>query len=117
MFNFFKDGKLESNGTSITEGIGQGRITKNLENIVIDDFFQISDSEALNLVFQMIRDEGLILGGSSGINIMGAIKLGKKMGKNKNIVTILCDYGTKYESKIFNKVFLKKANLPIPEWL
>ena len=117
MFNFFKNGKLESNGSSITEGIGQGRITKNLENILIDDYFQISDYDALNLVFKMIKDEGLILGGSSGINIMGAIKLGKKLGKNKNIVTILCDYGTKYESKIFNKVFLKKEKLPIPEWL
>tara|TARA_B100000683_G_scaffold262247_1_gene289087 strand:+ start:83 stop:1081 length:999 start_codon:yes stop_codon:yes gene_type:complete len=117
MFNFFKNGKLKSKGSSITEGIGQGRITKNLENIIIDDCFQISDVDALNLVFKMIKDEGLILGGSSGINIMGAIKLGKKLGKNKNIVTILCDYGTKYESKIFNKLFLKKANLPIPEWL
>ena len=117
MFNFFKKGKLKSKGSSITEGIGQGRITKNLENIIIDDCFQISDVDALNLVFKMIKGEGLILGGSSGINIMGAIKLGKKLGKNKNIVTILCDYGTKYESKIFNKVFLKKANLPIPNWL
>ena len=91
MFNFFKNGKLESNGSSITEGIGQGRITKNLENILIDDFFQISDWDALSLVFKMIKTEGLILGGSSGINIMGAIELGKKLGRNKNIVTILCD--------------------------
>ena len=91
--------------------------SKQISENLIDDFFQISDSDALNLVFNMIKDEGLILGGSSGINIMGAIKLGKKLGKNKNIVTILCDYGTKYESKIFNKVFLKKANLPIPKWL
>ena len=84
---------------------------------MIDDFFQISDEDALNLVFKMIKQEGLILGGSSGINIMGAIKLGKKLGKNKNIVTILCDYGTKYESKIFNKTFLEKKKLPIPDWL
>ena len=117
MFNFFKHGKLESQGSSITEGIGQGRITKNLENTLVDDSFQISDKEALEIVFEMILKEGLILGGSSGINIMGAIKLGKKLGKNKNIVTILCDYGTKYESKIFNKNFLKKLDLPIPKWL
>ena len=81
MFNFFKYGKLESQGSSITEGIGQGRITKNLENTLVDDSFQISDKEALEIVFEMILKEGLILGGSSGINIMGAIKLGKKLGK------------------------------------
>ncbi len=117
MYNFFKNGELKSNGSSITEGIGQGRITKNLEKTQIDECFQISDHEALEIVFEMIEKEGLILGGSSGINIMGAIKLGKKIGKNKNIVTILCDYGTKYESKIFNKKFLAEKNLPIPSWL
>ena len=100
MYNFFKNGKLKSIGSSITEGIGQGRITKNLEKILIDECFQISDKEALEIVFEMIEKEGLILGGSSGINIIGAIKLGKRIGKNKNIVTILNDYGTKYESKI-----------------
>ena len=88
-----------------------------MENVVIDECFQISDSEALNIVFRMIQEEGLILGGSSGINIMGAIKMGKKIGPNKKIVTILCDYGTKYASKIFNKEFLREKNLPIPEWL
>ncbi len=117
MYNFFKNGKLKSSGSSITEGIGQGRITKNLEKILIDECFQISDKEALEIVFEMIEKEGLILGGSSGINIIGAIKLGKRIGKNKNIVTILCDYGTKYESKIFNKKFLSDKNLPIPSWL
>ncbi len=117
MYNFFKNGKLKSSGSSITEGIGQGRITKNLEKILIDECFQISDKEALEIVFEMIEKEGLILGGSSGINIIGAIKLGKRIGKNKNIVTILCDYGTKYESKIFNKKFLSEKNLPIPSWL
>ena len=117
MFNYFKNGILKSTGTSITEGIGQGRITKNLENVIIDDSFQISDTEALKLIFEMLKHEGLILGGSSGINIMGAIKLGKELGPNKNIVTILCDYGTKYQSKIFNKEFLESKNLPIPEWL
>ena len=115
--NFYKKGVLKSEGNSITEGIGQGRITKNLEHTKVDESFQISDTEALKMVFEMIIKEGLILGGSSGINIVGAIKLGKKLGKNKNIVTILCDYGTKYESKIFNKKFLSKNKLPIPSWL
>ena len=117
MFNYFTNGQLKSNGSSITEGIGQGRITKNLENIIIDESFQVSDQEALDLVFKMIQYEGLILGGSSGINIMGAIKLGKKIGPNKNIVTILCDYGTKYASKIFNKDFLEEKKLKYPKWL
>ena len=115
--NYYKKGVLESKGNSITEGIGQGRITKNLKDTKVDESFQISDSEALNIVYQMILEEGLILGGSSGINIVGAIKLGKLMGKNKNIVTILCDYGTKYESKIFNKKFLLENKLPVPSWL
>ena len=115
--NFYKKGILESEGNSITEGIGQGRITKNLEDTKVDESFQISDTEALEIVFEMILKEGLILGGSSGINIIGAIKLGKLIGKNKNIVTILCDYGTKYESKIFNKKFLSENKLPIPSWL
>ena len=117
MHNFYKSGKLKSTGSSITEGIGQGRITRNLENAVIDESFQITDTEALNIVYEMVRKEGLILGGSSGVNIMGAVKLGKLIGPNKKIVTILCDYGTKYESKIFNKKFLKDKELPIPEWL
>ena len=117
MYNYFKNQSLKSSGSSITEGIGQGRITKNLEDVLIDDCFQISDSEALEIVYEMIQREGLILGGSSGINIMGAIQLGKKIGPNKKIVTILCDYGTKYESKIFNKDFLLEKNLPIPSWL
>ena len=115
--NFFKKGILKSQGDSITEGIGQGRITKNLEHAKVDESFQISDTEALKIVFEMILKEGLILGGSSGINIIGAIKLGKKLGKNKNIVTILCDYGTKYQSKIFNKKFLSEKKRPIPSWL
>ena len=117
MHNFYKNGKLQSTGSSITEGIGQGRITRNLENAVIDESFQITDTEALNIVYEMVRKEGLILGGSSGVNIMGAVKLGKLIGPNKKIATILCDYGTKYESKIFNKKFLKDKELPIPEWL
>ncbi len=117
MYNYYSKGKLESSGTSITEGIGQGRITNNLKDTIIDEYFQVTDKEALSIVFKIIKEEGLILGGSSGINIMGAIKMGKKLGPNKKIVTILCDYGTKYESKIFNKSFLNKNKLPVPEWL
>ena len=117
MYNFFKKGELKSKGTSITEGIGQGRITKNLEGAKIDECFQVSDNEALDIVYKMIEHEGLILGGSSGINIVGAMKLGKIIGPRKNIVTILCDYGTKYQSKIFNRKFLESKKLLVPKWL
>ena len=117
LYSFIKDKKLESKGTSITEGIGTGRITKNFEKALIDDAFQTSDEEALNIVYDLIENQNIILGGSSGINIAGAIKLAKKLGKNKNIVTILCDDGRRYASKIFNKEFLKSKNLPIPKWL
>lgn len=117
LHNYYKNGELKATGDSITEGIGQGRITKNLENIELDESFQITDSDALNIVFDLIKDEGLILGGSSGINIMGAIKLAEKLGPSKNIVTILCDYGTRYQSKIFNKKFLIEKKLPVPDWL
>ena len=117
LYSFIKDKKLESKGTSITEGIGTGRITKNFEKALIDDAFQTSDEEALNIVYDLIENQNIILGGSSGINIAGAIKLAKQLGKNKNIVTILCDDGRRYASKIFNKKFLKSKNLPIPKWL
>ena len=117
LYSFIKDKKLESKGTSITEGIGTGRITKNFEKALIDDAFQTSDEEALNIVYDLIENQNIILGGSSGINIAGAIKLAKQLGKNKNIVTILCDDGRRYASKIFNKEFLKSKNLPIPKWL
>ena len=117
LYSFIKDKKLESKGTSITEGIGTGRITKNFEKALIDDAFQTSDEEALNIVYDLIENQNIILGGSSGINIAGAIKLAKQLGKNKNIVTILCDDGRRYASKIFNKEFLKSKNLPVPKWL
>lgn len=117
LFNYYKTGQLKSEGNSITEGIGQGRITRNLEDLLVDFQFRISDENALKVVFDILKNEGIILGGSSGINIAGAIKLGQKIGPGKTIVTILCDYGTRYESKIFNKDFLKKNNLPIPDWL
>ena len=117
LFSYIKKNKLENTGNSITEGIGTGRITKNFEKAVIDDAFQINDSEALNLVYDLIKSQKIILGGSSGINIAGAIKLAKKIGPGKTIVTILCDHGKRYASKIFNKEFLKNKKLPIPDWL
>ncbi len=117
LYSYIKNNKLENTGNSITEGIGTGRITKNFEKALVDDAFQIDDTEALNIVFNLIKDQKIILGGSSGINIAGAIRLAKKMGPGKTIVTILCDNGKRYASKIFNKTFLKTNNLPIPDWL
>ena len=117
LFSHIKNNKLESSGNSITEGIGTARITKNFEKALVDDAFQTDDTEALNIVYELIENQKIILGGSSGINIAGAIKLAKKMGPGKTIVTILCDHGKRYASKIFNKEFLKSKNLPIPKWL
>ena len=117
LYSHHKNNKLESNGSSITEGIGNGRITKNFDKALIDDAFQTDDIEALNLVYDLIEKQKIVLGGSSGINIAGAIKLAKQLGPGKTIVTILCDHGRRYASKIFNKEFLKSKNLPIPKWL
>ena len=117
LYSYIKDNKLENIGSSITEGIGTGRITKNFEKAIVDDAFQTNDTEALNIVYDLIEKQKIILGGSSGINIAGAIKLAKKMGPGKTIVTILCDHGKRYASKIFNKEFLKSKNLPMPKWL
>ena len=117
LYSYIKNDKLESIGSSITEGIGTGRITKNFDRALVDEAFQTDDTEALNIVFDLIDKQKIILGGSSGINISGAIKLAKMMGPGKNIVTILCDHGKRYASKIFNKEFLKSKNLPIPKWL
>ena len=117
LYNFYAHGELKSSGDSITEGIGQGRITANLEGAFVDHPFQIEDAEALPIVFDLIEYEGLVLGGSSGINIAGAIRLAKEMGPGHTIVTILCDYGTRYQSKMFNPAFLKEKGLPVPHWL
>ena len=117
LYSYIKNNKLENTGSSITEGIGTGRVTKNFDKALVDDAFQTDDVEALNIVYDLIESQKIILGGSSGINIAGAIKLAKKMGPGKTIVTILCDHGKRYASKIFNKEFLKKKNLPIPKWL
>ena len=117
LYSYVKNNKLESTGNSITEGIGTARITKNFDKALIDEAFQTNDVEALKIVYELIENQRIILGGSSGINIAGAIKLAKKMGPGKTIVTILCDNGKRYASKIFNKEFLKSKNLPIPKWL
>ena len=117
LYSYIVNKKLESSGNSITEGIGTARITKNFDKALVDEAFQTNDTDALNLVFDLIEKQKIVLGGSSGINIAGAIKLAKKMGPGKTIVTILCDHGKRYASKIFNKSFLKSKNLPIPKWL
>jgi cysteine synthase len=117
LYSYYTTGELKSSGTSITEGIGQGRITANLEDAPVDVAFQIGDEEALPIVFDLLQDEGLCLGGSSGINVAGAIRLAKRLGPGHTIVTILCDYGTRYQSKLFNPAFLREKGLPTPEWL
>jgi len=117
LYSHIKFNKLENSGSSITEGIGTGRVTKNFEKALVDDAFQITDEEALNIIFKLKEDQNIELGGSSGINIAGAIQLAKKLGPGHNIVTILCDPGKRYASKIYNKDFLKSKKLPIPSWL
>ncbi len=117
LYNFYKHGELKSEGSSISEGIGQGRITANLEDVVVDDAFQIHDDEMLNTIFSLLKDEGLCLGSSSGINVAAAIRLAQQMGPGHTVVTALCDSGTRYQSKIFNPEFLKSKNLPVPDWL
>ena len=117
LFEYYAHGELKSEGTSITEGIGQGRITANLEDAPVDFPFQIPDEEALPLIFDLLEFEGLCLGGSSGINVAGAVRLAKALGPGHTIVTVLCDYGTRYQSKLFNPKFLHEKGLPVPHWL
>lgn len=117
LHSFYTTGKMESPGSSITEGIGQGRITANLEGLKPDYSYRIPDAEALPIVFDLLAEEGLCLGGSSGINIAGAMRMARDMGPGKTIVTILCDYGTRYQSKLFNPEFLHSKGLPVPDWL
>jgi cysteine synthase A len=117
LYNFYTHGELKSEGSSITEGIGQGRITKNLEGAPVDIAFQIPDTEALPIVFDLLQHEGLCLGGSSGINVAGAIRLARHLGPGHTIVTILCDYGNRYATKLFNPEFLRTKELPVPEWM
>ena len=117
LYEYYKNGELKSEGTSITEGIGQGRITANLEDVIVDHAYRITDTEALNIIYQLIEEEGMCLGGSAGINVAGAIKLAKDLGPGKTIVTMLCDYGNRYQSKMFNPDFLRSKELPIPNWM
>ena len=117
LFSYYTTGELKASGSSITEGIGQGRITKNIEGLAVDAAFQIPDEEAVRIVFDLLEHEGLCLGGSSGINVAGAIRLAKKLGPKHTIVTVLCDYGTRYQSKLFNPEFLRSKGLPTPSWL
>ncbi|WP_137151727.1 cysteine synthase A [Devosia sp. FKR38] len=117
LYNYYAHGALKSSGDSISEGIGQGRITANLEGLTVDNPYQIPDSEALPYIFDLLEHEGLCLGGSSAINIAGAVRMARDLGPGKTIVTILCDYGNRYASKIFNPEFLRGKNLPVPAWM
>ncbi len=117
LHSFYTTGELSSCGDSITEGIGQGRITANLEDAPVDQSFQIPDEEALPICFDLLKEEGLCLGGTSGINVAGAIRLAQELGPGKTIVTILADSGVRYQSKLFNPVFLREKGLPVPEWM
>lgn len=117
LYHYYKFGELKAEGDSIAEGIGQGRITENMVNAQIDEAFQISDEEALPYIFELLQNEGLCLGGSSAINIAGAVRLAKKLGPGHTIVTILADFGTRYQSKLYNPSFLRELNLPTPDWL
>ncbi|PPB81344.1 cysteine synthase A [Albidovulum inexpectatum] len=117
LYSYYTSGELKAEGSSITEGIGQGRITANLEGVTPDMAYRIPDTEALPIVFDLLAEEGLCLGGSSGINVAGAIRMAREMGPGHTIVTVLCDYGTRYQSKLFNPDFLKAKSLPVPQWL
>ncbi|TNE39901.1 MAG: cysteine synthase A [Alphaproteobacteria bacterium] len=117
LYNYYAHGELKSEGSSITEGIGQGRITGNLEGAVIDRAYQIPDEEALPWIFELLEHEGLCLGGSSGINVAGAVRLAEDLGPGHTVVTMLCDYGNRYQSKLFNPDFLRQKGLPVPAWL
>jgi len=117
LHSFYTTGELKSEGDSITEGIGQGRITANLEGFTPDFSYRVGDADALDILFDLVQEEGLCLGGSSGINIAGAIRLAKDLGPGHTIVTVLCDYGNRYQSKLFNPAFLRGKDLPVPGWL
>jgi cysteine synthase len=117
LYSYYTQGVLKAEGSSITEGIGQGRVTKNIEGAVVDHAYLIPDAESVSICFQLLQEEGLCLGGSSGVNVAGAIRLGKELGPDHTIVTLLCDYGTRYQSKLFDPAFLRAKNLPAPQWL
>ena len=117
LWHYYTHGALKAEGSSMSEGIGQGRITANLEGLSVDMAYRIPDAEAVPLVFELLREEGLCMGLSTGINVAGAIRMARDLGPGHRIVTILCDYGTRYQSKLFNPDFLRAKGLPVPEWL
>jgi cysteine synthase A len=117
LYSYYRTGELKAEGSSITEGIGQGRITKNIEGAVVDHAFLVPDEESVPICFQLLEEEGLCMGGSTGVNVAGAVRLAKKLGPGHTIVTLLCDYGTRYQSKLFDPAFLASKNLPVPKWL
>jgi cysteine synthase A len=117
LFNYYTAGELKAEGGSITEGIGQGRITRNLEGLKLDQAHQIPDREAVEVVFELLEHEGMCLGGSSGVNVAGAIRMARELGPGKTVVTILCDHGSRYQSKLYNPAFLAERGLPVPAWL
>jgi cysteine synthase len=117
LYNYYAHGELKAEGSSITEGIGQGRITANLEDAPVDMWFNIKDKDALPLIFDLVVEEGLVLGGSTGINLAGATRAARELGPGRVIVTVLCDYGNRYQSKMFNPAFLREKDLPVPDWL
>jgi cysteine synthase A len=117
LYAYYTDGELKSEGSSISEGIGQGRITANLEGLKIDHAYRIDDAEMLTAIYDMVQYEGLVMGGSTGINVAGAIRMAQDLGPGHTIVTVLCDHGSRYQSKIYNPPFLKERGLPIPQWL
>ena len=117
LYSWYRDGELKAEGTSISEGIGQGRVTANLEDLAVDFPFRVTDEEMLQVLYDLVQHEGLCLGGSSGINIAGAVKLAKELGPGHTIVTILCDHGSRYQSKLFNPEFLAEKGLPTPPWM
>lgn len=117
LYGYYADGELKAEGTSITEGIGQSRITGNLEGLSVDHAYRCTDEEALKILYDLVLEEGLCLGGSAGINLAGAVRMAKEMGPGHTIVTVLCDYGNRYQSKLYNPEFLRSKDLPIPPWM
>ncbi|HYD86856.1 MAG TPA: cysteine synthase A [Vitreimonas sp.] len=117
LYNYYKHGELRAEGSSITEGIGQGRVTANLDGVAVDEAFRIEDKDWLPVLYNLVQEEGLSVGGSSALNVLGAIELGKKLGPGKTIVTVLCDYANRYTSRLFNPEFLRSKELPTPPWL
>jgi cysteine synthase A len=117
LYDYYVNGELKSEGTSITEGIGQGRITANLEGLTIDHAYRVADDEMLEVLFALVEDEGLCLGGSAALNVAGAVRMAKDLGPGHTIVTLLCDHGSRYQSKLFNPAFLRERGLPVPAWM